>query len=114
MRFTLVTNIISPHQLPLARQLVARLGAEQFRYVATTPVQAERAQLGWAGGEQPPWVIESWRDEARTRATAQWLREADVVLCGNRDPDLFERRLVDRKLLLYMAEPFALRSQPAG
>jgi len=108
MRFTLVTNIISPHQLPLARQLVARLGAAQFRYVAITPLSVERAQLGWVNAEQPPWLLESWRNEARAHEAERWIQEADVVLCGNRDLGLFERRLAERKLLLYMAERWFL------
>ena len=84
MRLTLVTNIISPHQLPLARQIVAHLGANAFRYVATEPVQAERAQLGWVEGAPLPWVLEPWRGGEAARAADIWLHEADVVLfCRN-------------------------------
>ncbi len=104
MRLTLVTNIISPHQLPLARQIVAHLGANAFRYVATEPVQAERAQLGWVEGAPLPWVLEPWRGGEAARAADIWLHEADVVLCGTRDLDLFAQRLAGQKLLLYMAE----------
>jgi len=104
MRVAVVTNIISPHQLPLARQLVTRLGAARFRYVATMPVQVERAQLGWATGEEPSWIIKSWQGEEHARAAALWLRNAEVVLCGNRDLSLFAQRVAEQKLLLYMAE----------
>lgn len=33
MRLVFYTNIVSPHQLPLARELVAQLGAANYRYV---------------------------------------------------------------------------------
>ena len=33
MRFVFYTNIVSPHQLPLARELIAQLGVENYRYV---------------------------------------------------------------------------------
>jgi len=108
MRVMLVTNIVSPHQLPLAHQLVARLGAKHFRYVATTPLNAERTYLGWATREQPPWVLDAWHDKTSARTAELWLREADVVLCGNRNLPFFKQRLADRKVLLYMAERWFL------
>ena len=47
MRVLLVTNIISPHQMPLATKIVEIVGSENFRYVTTNPPSIDRVKLGW-------------------------------------------------------------------
>ena len=94
MKFVLYTNSISAHQLPLARELVRRIGAENFRYVYTGRMQ---------GGGQEIAATESWivlEDET----TDALLRQCDVLLSGNRAIDVFEDRSAHVKLTLYMSE----------
>ena len=104
MRVALVTNIVSPHQLPLARQLVARIGAANYRYISTEPMDVGRRNLGWEEKRLPDWVLPTAGNAEAKRAAAAWLRQADVVLCGNRDPDLLQRCVRERKLTFYMSE----------
>lgn len=56
MKFCFYTNSVSPHQLPLARELINRLGAENYRYVYTTPMTDGRRKCGWAEVEEHPAV----------------------------------------------------------
>ena len=51
--FALYTNTVSAHQLPLARELAARLGAENFRYVYET----EPAGGNQETREREPWTM---------------------------------------------------------
>jgi glycosyltransferase involved in cell wall biosynthesis len=104
MRLALVTNIISPHQMPLSRQLVARIGAANFRYIATEALDDNRRNLGWEERRTPDWVLCTDGDSKARCAAEEWLRQADVVLCGNRDVGLLERCVRARKLTFYMSE----------
>jgi glycosyltransferase involved in cell wall biosynthesis len=113
MRLAIVTPIVSPHQLPLACSLAARLGQDRFRYVATEDVGAERRDLGWDDDAGHPWIVRPAAagagvpDEAR-----RWLVGADVVLCGTRDLALFRARLAAGRPTLYGSERWF--KPPAG
>lgn len=99
MTFVLYANTISPHQLPLARELVGRLGAANYRYIYTEALAQSRKAMGWDEPNEP-WILRYGTDEA-----AEWLRDADVVLMQhNRDWDLMEDRLSRGKTCLYSSE----------
>jgi glycosyltransferase involved in cell wall biosynthesis len=104
MRTCLITGIVSPHQMPLARQLAALVGEANFRYVSTEPLDAARRTLGWEERDKPAWVLEASAGGRAAEDGSRWAREAEVVLCGNRDLDLFRNRLANRRLTFYMAE----------
>ena len=57
MKFVFLTNIISPHQMPLARELVNLLGADEYRYVYTEREEKERTKLGW-GNKGEDWCLQ--------------------------------------------------------
>ena len=96
MKFVFLTNIISPHQMPLARELVNLLGADEYRYVYTEAEEKERTKLGW-GNEGEDWCLHGDENTAV-------LREADVLMSGVRAPNLFEKRAKDGKVTLYCSE----------
>ena len=98
MRFAFYTNIISPHQLPLARELVSRLGAANYRYVYLFDIGKERASLGW-GGACPDWCVSAASPEGRA-----WLENAGFMLCGYRDVSLMERRAAKGLRTVYVSE----------
>ena len=96
MKFAFLTNIISPHQMPLARELVKHLGADEYRYVYTEREEKERTKLGW-GNEGEDWCLHGDENTAV-------LSEADVLMSGVRAPNLFEKRAKDGKTTLYCSE----------
>ena len=98
MKIALLTNVISPHQLPLAKALVERVGVEAYRYIFTDPPLAERTKMGW-GTAAEKWCIQADTPEARA-----WLENVPVLYAGNRALDLFERRNVRGLLTYYTAE----------
>lgn len=85
MTIALLTNIISPHQLPLANEVASVIGEENFHYVYSEPFHKERINLGWDGDNYPCWC--SCKEE-----NGAALNSADLVYGGERDVDLFERR----------------------
>lgn len=96
MRVALLTNIVSPHQLPLARALVRRLGAENYRYIHTEAMHGERARMGW-GTTEEAWCRQGGEDDSA-------LGEADVVLSGKRALGLFMHRNASGKTTCYASE----------
>ena len=92
MTFTLYTNSISAHQLPLAREVAKRVGEKNFRYVHTD----EKLQGGAQEVEtEEPWVTKD----------VSSVENCDILLVGGIRPiDLAERRLAAGKMTLYMSE----------
>lgn len=111
MRVAFVTVCLSPHQLPLADAIVARVGADNFRYISNEDVGLDRGKLGWES-EGRPWC----RSRADTGSLAEideWCRNADVLFCYLREPDVFEDRVRRGLLTIYVSErwfkPIAIR-----
>jgi glycosyltransferase involved in cell wall biosynthesis len=104
MRVLQVTNIVSHHQLPLARQLAAMVGAENFRYVATKAPHSDRQKYGWNTNEQEPWILRAGEYEGDKKEFEYWWDKADVVLCGERLFKRMQYRLNRGKLTFYMSE----------
>lgn len=96
MRIALLTNIVSPHQLPLARALVRRVGAENYRYIHTEAMHGERARMGW-GTAGEAWCRQGGEDDVA-------LGEADVVYSEERAITLFRKREEKRKITFYVSE----------
>lgn len=97
-RFVLLTNVISPHQLPLAREIAARVGDDHFRYVYTEVADKDHGGLGWAL-DVPKWCV-----HVGAADVDEWLENADVLLSGLRCFDLFERRAKKGLKNYYMTE----------
>jgi glycosyltransferase involved in cell wall biosynthesis len=105
MRVCVITDIVSPHQMPLAQELAKHLGREGFRYVATSEPQLDRVALGWKHVVPPPeWVLQPAVNREDRAQAFEWGENADIVLCGIRDLELFERRCRSNKATLYMSE----------
>ena len=100
MRFVSYTIIVSPHQLPLAQELIAQLGVGNYRYVyQDEDVGKERVAIGWSGDETAAWCVLDSSAEGR-----EWLENADFLMSGVRDLDLMERRAAKGLRTSYSAE----------
>ena len=111
MTFCLVTDQLSPHELPLACALAERLGQDAFQYVVTTGSDATRRNLGWTTAS-PGWCRIVDGDEASRRAAWQAIEQADVALFGNRSHPLLARRLALGRLTILGTERWF--KPPAG
>ena len=93
MTFVLYTNSLSEHQLPLAREIVGRIGAENFRYVYT----GESSQKFQESHARESWI--------RCSKDDSWLEQSDVMLVGGIRPiELLERRAEKGLKTYYMSE----------
>lgn len=97
MKVAFYLNIISPHQLPLAREVVRLVGEASFRYVYAEDFHAERKAMGWSDGDVPRWCVKG--DENTPE-----LMDADLVYTGIRCPSLMARRSSAGKKTAYYSE----------
>lgn len=104
MKILQVTNIISHHQLPLARELVSRMGEDNFRFATTEPVDAERARMGWDSQVDASWILLAGESESARKQYEEWWDNADVVICGIRQLDRILDRINSKKNTFYMSE----------
>lgn len=97
-RFTIFTNVISPHQLPLAKAIMSRIGEENLRYIYTETDDGAHNVL--------PWVYENlhWCNKATSAESRAWLENSETLLSGLRCFDLFERRAKRGLKNFYMTE----------
>ena len=101
MRVAFYLNSVSPHQLPLVREVAALLGQKEVLYVYVSDVSDGRLKCGWASTKENAGVrlIHVDSDEAR-----DWLENADVVYSGLRDFALFARRQAKGLRTFYASE----------
>lgn len=104
MRILQVTNLVSHHQLPIARHLVSMVGEKNFRFAALEPPNAERLRLGWGASDTNPWVLRVAENHDDKQQFERWWDEADIVLCGERRFGRMADRLHRGKHCLYMSE----------
>ena len=104
MRIIQVSNLVSHHQLPLARELARLVGEENFRFCATQVPDPERLRLGWLSQDDEAWIIRAGERESDKIQFEQWWDSADVVICGERRFERMADRVAMGKLCFYMSE----------
>ena len=97
MKIAFYLNVISPHQLPFAREVVRRIGAENFRYVYAESFHAERKSMGWNDEDVPEWCM---KGDGNTPE----LMDADLVYTGIRCASLMARRSMAGRKTVYYSE----------
>ena len=98
MKLALYANIVSPHQMPLARELARTVGEDGFRYVYLEESEPGRAALGWSE-KLEPWCV-------KAPDAGDIVETCEVLLSGVRDIGLFERRSARGLATFCMGERF--------
>lgn len=97
MKFIQYTPWVSPHQVPLAKELVKVLGVDNFRYVYTEDPSPHQLKWGWDKLIAEPWMM-------KTRADDPILTSCEVLLTGVRDLGLMAQRAAKGLKTFYMSE----------
>ena len=93
MRFVLLTNVVSPHMIPMAKVIADRIGTDNFCYLAVDGVSELRKKIGWADESLYPWVHVKNSDESYEEFLSRHeVDTADIVLLNIRDSALIRRR----------------------
>ena len=98
MTLAYYTNVISPHQIPLAKEIVRRVGAENYRYIYRYELSDERRMLGWDERNLPSWCRHGEDDSPE-------LMDVDLLCTGGLRPlDVIARRIAVGKPTYYVTE----------
>lgn len=100
MKFCIYVNQITPHLVPLAREVVRLLGVDSVRYIYLKGLERERSTLGWNSCKEP-WMINKTDN---SREAELWIEESDILVCELRDLDLWERRARSGRGMYYTSE----------
>lgn len=103
MTLCMVTDELSPHEIPLAAQLARLLGKESFRYIVSRATSRERIELGW-NTNCGSWLLEIDQNDNLKQEAFEWIKKSDVVLFGNRKHELIKWRISRDKLSFYGSE----------
>jgi len=99
MTLVIYTNSVSPHQLPLARAIAEKITGRVY-YIYTNKRSEERKNLGWPE-ESSDWIIHQASEAERCRGL---LTNADVLISGVRDIELFKTRWQNWRFTIYASE----------
>lgn len=102
MKITFVSNYINHHQIPVSNELYRQLG-EDYYFVQTEPIEAERLQMGWQDqtGKLP--FLKCYYDEPEK--CKKLILESDAVIFGGTDEESYiQDRLKAGKLIIRYSE----------
>ena len=97
MKIAFYLNSASPHQMPLAKEIVRLVGECNFKYVYSNDLRINRKSMGWDDSNLPDWCVKG--DEK-----APELLEADLVYTGVRCFSLMLMRSELNKKTAYYSE----------
>lgn len=100
---TFFSSNLNHHTLPLCRELIARLGEDNFRFVSTEPISQARLSLGYEDMDSVySFVLREYAGERESAEARRLCRESDVVIFGSAPIGYFRARaLTARPLFLY-------------
>ena len=91
MKITFFSNFLNHHQIPFCNEMYKLLG-EDYKFVATEPMDQERVKLGWGLNERYTYEIRSYENDSTYDLCLNLGLESDVVIIGSA-PDIFIRAL---------------------
>lgn len=104
MKILQITNIVSHHQLPLAKELYKLVGSDNFLFAAMGKLDQDRLKNGWKSEYAESWIIHPSESVEEQKIFNQFWHEADVVICGERLINKMQERVDNNKLCFYMSE----------
>lgn len=104
MKILQVSNMVSHHQLPLAKELCKLVGENNFLFAAMGRPDQDRLKNGWKGEYPEYWIIYPNESSAELKKFNQFWEEADIVLCGERLISKMQKRVDNNKICFYMSE----------
>ena len=114
MTLAVYTTIASPHVLPFIEEVRRQYPGIEVKYIergfaGLQPVEKIKVKRGWDAFGRLDYVLRAADD---WELTWKILRECDILLCGFREPELFEERVKAGRLTYYFGErwlkPYAL------
>lgn len=102
MKITFVSNYINHHQIPVSNELYRQMG-EDYCFVQTELIEAERLQMGWEDQTGKLSYLKCYYDEPEV--CKKLIMESDAVIFGGTDEESYiQDRLKAGKLIIRYSE----------
>lgn len=96
MTITFVSNYLTIHQIPFCEAMYRELG-DNFRFVNTEQMEAERISMGWGNEKRYPFEID-------LQQVGNLIDESDIVIIGSANDSLIQYRLKHNKPVIRYSE----------
>jgi len=104
MKITFYSNFLNHHQLPFCLEMQKRLG-ENFRFVATTPIEEEKITIGYEDmNKKYPFVITAYDSKENETLAMELAVESDVIIHGSAPEKYIKIRMGQNKLTFRYSE----------
>lgn len=104
MKIVFVSNNFNHHESPFCDALY-RLVCDDFRFVQTQPMRAERVNMGWGVDvDKIPYCVCSYGDDSAYENALDLCNNADVVIIGSAPYEFIADRVRNNKLTFFYAE----------
>ena len=81
MKVVIASNYLNHHQLPLCLAMVDHVGADNFRFIASTPFNRQRLAVGYADMNHAyDWVVCAYEGDASAWYAKVLVEEADIAI----------------------------------
>lgn len=102
MKFTIVSNYINHHQIPMSNELYRELGND-FKFIQTQPMEEDRVKMGWGDEIQKIPYLKLFY-EAKEECE-KLIMDSDIVLFGGvEDEKYIKPRLEAGKIVIRASE----------
>lgn len=96
MKITFISNYLTIHQIPFCEAMYQVLG-DDFRFVNTVHMEAERISMGWANDKKYPFELD-------LQQAGNLIDESDVVITGSANDALIHSRLKHNQPVIRYSE----------
>lgn len=99
MTISFFSNFLNDHQLPFCKELIAKVGEENFHFIAHEKIASDRVAMGFEDmNDTYPFVIKSFEDREQEQKAQRLMTNSDVVIIGSYINMPFEERMELNKL----------------
>lgn len=103
LRITLISNVLSPHQMPFSKAMYELIG-EKYRFVSCTQLSDERRAMGWAEQPGDSFELKAYQSPQLMEKATKLATDSDVVILGSASDDFIKERLKMGKLTFKYSE----------
>ena len=103
MKIVFVSNYFNHHQKPFCEAMYHLLN-ENFVFIQTQEMEAERSNMGWGEEVFPAYVKKSYTNAANEAECLRIIDEADIVIAGSAPERFIKKRIKDGKILIRYSE----------
>ena len=105
IKISFYSNYLNHVQIPFCNEMYKLLG-DDYKFIATEPMEEERVKLGWGLSEDYPYEMRSYENADTYNYCLNLGLESDVVITGSALDVFIKERLKQNKLTFRYSERF--------